>query len=556
MNIREGLRVMFGRKATPPKDGAKKDKSLVDYFKNLEKVKAQLREPIDRGKLAMQVFQKSIADIQTTVCDVVDMKPQFKTGGYVWAFDAKQQTPILRTQKNDGDESVSSIDQYKAFSNTSTNIPDEIYAFYSRGFITWTTCAQFATHEIINRACAVRGEDAVAVGYEFAYADSDEGGKIADENKDGKTTPKEDATKDDFLTALKKRTRSMGIDEVLRKLDYNKCVYGIGIAVPTFDGEVDMSLPFNIDAAGLETYTGFTVIEPYWLCPMFDEKDASDPSSKHFFDPTWWRLPNGSLIHRTWCIKAVNSYVADILKPTYIYGGIPLTQMIYERVFAADKCANEAPMLALTKRLLVVDANIQQVLADPKHVKDLMDVVTYCRTNWGVMFKQPTANINQIDTSLGEYDQLIMTQYQLVASIAQMPATKLLKVTPTGFQSTGEYEWKDWAQSLIDVEEMEFTPMLEFHAKLLTRKIGKTIAVTVKWNAVDAPTAKEKAEIQNTKANTYSTLLTSGAVTPEEVRNALRNDKNGDFTGLSAESPQKDRDIMEKLSREMEDKDK
>ena len=87
-------------------------------------------------------------------------------------------------------------------------------------------------------------------------------------------------------------------------------------------------------------------------------------------------MPNGKMIHRSWCVKCVNSHVTDILKPTYIYGGIPLTQMIYERVFAADKCANEAPMLALTKRLLVVDANIQQVLADPKHVKDLMDVVT------------------------------------------------------------------------------------------------------------------------------------------------------------------------------------
>ena len=348
-----------------------------------------------------------------------------------------------------------------------------------------------------------------------------------------------------------KQTKRMGIDEVLRKLDYNKCVYGIGLAVPTFDGDVDMSLPFNIDARGLETYTGFTVIEPYWLCPMFDDKDSSDPSSRHFFDPTWWRLPNGKMIHRSWCVKCVNSHVADILKPTYIYGGIPLTQMIYERVFAADKCANEAPMLALTKRLLVVDANIQQVLADPKHVKDLMDVVTYCRTNWGVMFKQPGADINQIDTALGEYDQLIMTQYQLVASIAQMPATKLLKVTPTGFQSTGEYEWKDWAQSLIDIQEMEFTPLLERHFQLLTRKRGEPVAVTINWNAVDAPTGKEKAEIQSVKCSSYSQLVSAGIVTPDEVRDILRNDNDGEFTALPLESPKKDADIMARLAEKM-----
>ena len=555
--IRRTVSRLFGRgknaaEGKPQEES--KGKSLIDHFNERNKLAGVLEalqgyKRLDRGELMRDVFQRTIATIKATTCDVKEGKATFQTGGAVWAFDSATQTPILRKEVDN--ENVSAIDNYKAFSNTSTNIPDEIYQFYSRGFITWTTCAQFAQHEIINRACAVRGEDAVAVGYKLAYADAEEGGKIADEDKDGKESPEEMASKQDFLTALEKQTKRMGIDEVMRKLDYNKCVYGIGIAIPSFSGEVDMSLPFNIDAKGLETYEGFAVVEPYWLCPMFSTKDASDPTSKHFFEPTWWRLPDGRMVHRSWCVKVVNSYVADILKPTYIYGGIPLTQMIYERVFAADKCANEAPMLALTKRLLVVDANIQQVIADPKHVKDLMDVVTYCRTNWGVMFKQAGSDINQIDTSLGEYDQLIMTQYQLVASIAQMPATKLLKVTPTGFQSTGEYEWKDWAQSLIDIQEMEFTPLLERHLQLLTKKRGKPVAITVKWNAVDAPTGKEKEEIQSMKATTRTAYLSAGAITIDEIRAVMRNDAEGEFTGLSAESPQKDSDLMSQLAKEM-----
>ena len=45
--------------------------------------------------------------------------------------------------------------------------------------------------------------------------------------------------------------------------------------------------------------------------------------------------------------------VSDILKPSYLYGGLPLTQLILERVYGAERTANEAPMLALTKRLVV-----------------------------------------------------------------------------------------------------------------------------------------------------------------------------------------------------------
>ena len=529
-----------GRRRKDKPQATERKPSLVKHFEKLKEVMDAIRQPAPRRDFRV-AFPRTVADVETTNMRVVNGKAVFSGGGKVWAFDEATQTPIIR--RTDGD--ATPIDLYKQLSVSGFDIPDDIWKFYAQAFITWTTCAQFAQNWLINRTCAVRGEDAVAVGYEISYAeDAGKGGKENDEEAS------------DYLTALKKETKRMGMDEVLRKFDYNKCVFGIGVAVPCFGADVDMSTPFNPDAKGLESYEGFTVVDPYWLVPQFDHLSAADPSSKHFFEPTWWMLPNGKRIHRSWCFKCVNSHVADILKPTYIYGGIPLTQMIYERVFAAEKCANEAPLLALTKRLLVVDANIQQVLADPKHVKELMDVVTYCRNNWGVMFKQPTAAINQIDTALGEYDQLIMTQYQLVASIAQMPATKLLKVTPTGFQSTGEYEWKDWAQSLIDIQELEFTPLMERHFLFLTRKRGKSVAITVKFNPVDAPTEEEKSRIQSTKATTNSQLVTSGIISVEEARDVMRNDEEGPYTGLGKDAPQKDDEKMRALMEKMGGDDK
>ena len=47
----------------------------------------------------------------------------------------------------------------------------------------------------------------------------------------------------------------------------------------------------------------------------------------------------------------------DTLKPSYNYGGIPLPQLIYERVYAAERTANEAPQLALSKRTSVLKVN-------------------------------------------------------------------------------------------------------------------------------------------------------------------------------------------------------
>ena len=52
------------------------------------------------------------------------------------------------------------------------------------------------------------------------------------------------------------------------------------------------------------------------------------------------------------------------MKPAYLYGGLPVPQLISERVYAAERTANEAPMLAMTKRLTVLKCDITQAVAN------------------------------------------------------------------------------------------------------------------------------------------------------------------------------------------------
>ena len=127
--------------------------------------------------------------------------------------------------------------------------------------------------------------------------------------------------------------------------------------------------------------------------------------------------------------------------------------MLMKRLYSADKVADEAQMLAMSKRLLVVDANIQKLVANPKEAAKIMDALKFARDNWGVFFKNPNTNVQQVDTYITEFNQLIMTQYQLVASIAQIPAPKLLKVMPTGFSDVSELVWKDYAQQICSIQD-------------------------------------------------------------------------------------------------------
>jgi hypothetical protein len=184
--------------------------------------------------------------------------------------------------------------------------------------------------------------------------------------------------------------------------------------------------------------------------------------------PTYFQMPNGVKVHHSWCIFNTNGDVPDILKPTYRWGGYPIPQLIYKRAYAAEKTANEAPMLAQSKRLLITDINPKNYFVNQRETEEQLKVLCNFRDNFGVMTKRPGESVQQIDTSLTDLDEVIMTQFQLTAAAAGVTATKLLETQPKGFNSTGDYEDKNYKLTCVSIQKEDYIPILDFHYRLLS----------------------------------------------------------------------------------------
>lgn len=395
--------------------------------------------------------------------------------------------------------------------------------FAQQGFIGYQACALLAQNWIINNACSVPCEDAIRPGYEISL------------NQDIKLEDQ------DLLVKIKQVSeRKYNISNIARNFARNNKIFGCALALPVVDG-IDYAKPFNIDGVRRGSYKGISLIEPYWVMPELDMEATSAPESLHFYEPTWWRLPNGKRIHRSHVIYITGDEVPDVLKPTYYFGGLPLTQQIYERVYASERVANEAPLMALTKRMLIADGNIEAYLMNEEDAEKKLQKLSYCRDNYGVFFKRPGDNVQQIDTSLTDFDALIMTQYQLVASIARMPATKLLKTQPKGFNATGEYEMKDYIQELQHLQDNQMKPLIERNNLLVEKsEFGYSYELEAKFNPVDMPTERELAEVRKIDADTDMVLINAGAISPEEARARIIADPNSGYNGLPAEMPHSD----------------
>ncbi len=420
------------------------------------------------------------------------------------------------------DGSMSSLKA--TFAAYNSGIPAAQFGWYAgQGFIGYQNCAMLSQNWLIDKACTMPARDAIRVGYDITVNDGTE------------ISP-------DALDLMKKIDKEMRLNQNCEEFVGMGRKFGIRIAMFKVDSsDPDYYLkPFNPDGVMPGSYKGISQIDPYWITPELDASSAGDPSAINFYEPTWWRV-NGTRIHRTHLVIMRPSPVPDILKPSYLYGGISIPQKIYERVYAAERTANEAPMLAMTKRLNVQKIDIGEAFANQLSFEQRIQYQNELRDNYGKLFIGLDEEATQLETSLTDLDAVIMTQFQIVAAAANVPATKLLGTTPKGFNSTGDYEEASYHEELETIQTNDLTPLIERHHLLVVRsiiapKFGITpFGTSVAWGSLDAMTAKEKAEVNLIKAQTGVQYVNAGAIDGADERARIISDPDSGYNGISDE---------------------
>lgn len=402
------------------------------------------------------------------------------------------------------------------FVNAGLGVPEAQISWYSnQSFIGYQMCAMLSQHWLIEKACWTPAKDAVRKGWELT-------------NNDGADLPPE------LIQRIKTQDIKAGIRRNAIEFAAMSRVFGIRVALFIVDHENSEEYyanPFNIDSVAPGSYRGISQIDPYWMSPMLDGEASSNPASKRFYEPTWWII-NGRKVHYSHLVISVPCPVADILKPTYMYGGVSIPQKIYERVYAADRTANEAPQLAMTKRMDIYHMDLAKALANQGSFEAQIAWWRSNMDNYGVKVIGQDETMERFDTSLTDLDVVIMTQYQLVAAAANMPATKLLGTTPKGFNATGEYEEASYHEELETIQSL-ITPLLDRHYILSAKSLGLDATITPRWNELDALTAKEQAEINKLKAEAGSVLVQSGAIDGMDERDRISADPSSGYSGLA-----------------------
>lgn len=473
----------------------------------------------------------------THVFDMFD--PDAKRFKVADTFAALQKQQPAFTSEFAMDDSSNGVASFKMYAAGNNSVSDAVVYWYaSQGFIGAQLCGILAQNWLINKACAMPGDDAIRKGYNVVSVDGDE-------------------LDPEAVKIINSYDRSFRLNWNMREFIRKGRIFGIRIAmfkVQSTDPQY-YEKPFNIDGITAGSYKGIVQVDPYWTAPMLDGAASSQPDTLHFYEPTWWII-NGKKVHRSHLIIFRHAEPVDVLKPQYIYGGVPLTQQLMERVYAAERVSNEAPQLAMSKRTTVWLTDMEAVMSDSNAAIGRLQQWAAYRDNYGVKLGDKEGDeFSQFDTSLADFDSLIMTQYQLVAAIAGVPATKLIGTTPKGFNSTGEYEEASYHELLESIQTHDLSPLAERHHALVIKsyvepQLGKKMEIetALNWLPLDTPTAQELAATNLAKAQAGQVLITSGAISSEDERQRVATDKTSGYNEIGI--MEDDRPEAEELAEE------
>lgn len=387
------------------------------------------------------------------------------------------------------------------------------YFLASGSFIGYYSMAIIAQNSLVQIGCSSASEDAMRNGYKLI---KNCGGELSrDEQKK--------------ISKLDKRYK---LDKNIIEGDTFNNVFGIRhILFRHTDPNFDYSKPFNADSFKGGKYAGIAQIEPYYLTPVLDDNDITDPSSIGYYEPTFWII-NGKRYHKSHFVILMGDPVADYLKPTYRYGGLSMTQKVYERVYAAERTANEIPQLVMTKRMNVRKTDLVKAQANKQQFIQSLNAAQEFRDNYGVQVVDLKEQIEQIETSLADLDTSMWANYHLTSSIFRRPISKIFGTGHPGF-STGDTDDDYDNARLKSLQSGNLEDIAYAHyERMIPSELGNEMDLDIIWNPLKIMSEKEEADINYIKSQTAINLWTIGAIGDADERDRITKDKLSGYSGI------------------------
>jgi len=306
------------------------------------------------------------------------------------------------------------------------------------------------------------------------------------------------------------------------------------IALKGQENKVDV--PLCIDQTGIKPgmLDGFRVIEPMWSTPQM--YNSTDPTRADFYKPSSWYVQSKK-IHSDRLLTFISREVPDLLKPSYNFGGLSLTQLIEPYVIQWLRTRDAVSDLIHNFSVLWLKTDLDTVLegGDGAELFKRIQLFIANRDNRGLMaIDMNREEVGITNAPLASLDKLQAQAQEHLAGPTHIPLVKLWGITPAGLNanSDGEirvfYDWIDaqWKahyarhlKTVLDVLQLNRWGDIDESIRAIPEPLMQ-------------PSAVEQADIRKKNAETAQIYIDKGAIDRAEVREQLANDPESGYQNL------------------------
>lgn len=322
---------------------------------------------------------------------------------------------------------------------------------------------------------------------------------------------------------IENRLKELEFFDKLKEAMFTSLIYGGAFLFIDVNSE-DLSKELIIRKEVFQNnkINGFVVVTPDLCGPA--SVNSYNPLSYDYMKPSLWNI-GGNIINSNRLVKLVIFDIPLLLKPLYNYFGVSLCQFMRPYVASADVARQALSDIFLRFKTDVIQTDLIKV--NPQEAVARAKAINKTRNNLSLLLLSNDENFVQTITSLSGLDKIVAQLLENVAVSARMPSVKLLGLTPSGFNSTGDFDLNSYYDEIMSLQNAIIKPIIEKILHLLSLELGLDIYPEYKFELLEKNTKLEKGQIDNLQADLVSKLIQAGIITQEQGFQILQ--KNGIF---------------------------
>lgn len=353
--------------------------------------------------------------------------------------------------------------------------------------------------------------------------------------------------KDSLRDKLEKRLQELDFFSVLNEAIKTSLAFGGALIFIDINAK-ELAEPLY-DKAKLMSKNkiqGLRVIPPY-LCGA-SEVETANPLNADFMKPKKWYIAgNSGVVDSSRVIPLVMFDAPSLIKPLFNFFGISLTQFMKSYVASADIARQSLSDMLLRFRSEIIKSDLIKI--NPTEAISRAKAINKQKNNNALILLTKDEEYIQSITPLSGLDKLIAQLQENVAVSARLPSVKLLGLTPSGFNATGDFDLASYYDEIMSLQNSIIKPIIEQILNLLVKEAGwDDITASYEFHILEKSSDLDKAQVKNLEMDFITKAVGAGILTDEQAFNYLKDkgfiDNSYDF------SPSDDLDIDLDLEQE------